>query len=115
MITTVGDNLARVFISAARRKCAGPDPGSTYDFQQLLARSGQALRVRRYCGARCGSDRLDVRRRECAARRKRESRHEVQARRPTKRFLAPWTARMREALGDTEYIAAFESGYCPVA
>jgi len=31
--------------------------------------------------------------------------------RPDEAFLEPWTARMREALGDTQYIAAFESGY----
>ena len=31
--------------------------------------------------------------------------------RPDEAFLAPWTARMREALGDAAYSAAFESGY----
>jgi hypothetical protein len=31
--------------------------------------------------------------------------------RPDEAFLAPWTARMRDALGETAYIAAFESGY----
>ena len=112
LVTTVCDNLARVFISRS-------EPERAWDL--VL----EALALSEAAGskwtAQCALDvtaglcavatdwAFAARMRGASEARTKDMKYKRDL--PDEAFLAPWTARMREALGDTAYLAAFESGY----
>jgi len=112
IITTVCDNLARVFISRG-----APERARDLILEVLTISVAAGTKWPGLCAfdvtAGLGAVATDwafaARMRGAAEARVKDMKYKRD--RPDEAFLAPWTARMREALGDTEYIAAFESGY----
>ena len=112
MITTVADNLARVFISQG-----APERARDLILEVLTLSSAAGSKWTGLCvfdvtaglGAVATDWTFAARMRGAAEARVKDMKYKRD--RPDEEFLASWTARMREALGDAEYIAAFESGY----
>jgi len=111
-ITTVGDNLARVFISRG-----APERARNLMLEVLALSVTAGSKWTGLCvfdvtaglGAVATDWAFAARMRGAAEARVKDMKYKRE--RPDEAFLAPWTARMREALGDTAYVAAFESGY----
>jgi len=112
IITTVCDNLARVFISRGEPERARD---LVLEAVTISAAAGSkwtalcAFDVTAGLGAVATDWTFAAQMRGAAEARLKDMKYKRD--RPDEAFLAPWTARMREALGDTAYIAAFESGY----
>jgi non-specific serine/threonine protein kinase len=112
IIGTVCDNLARVFISRSE-----PARARDLALEALTISEATGSKWTAVCAfdvtAGLGAVATDwvfaARIRGAAEARVKDMKYKRD--RPDEAFLAPWTARMREALGDTAYIAAFESGY----
>jgi tetratricopeptide (TPR) repeat protein len=112
IIATVGDNLARVFISRG-----APERAQDLILEVLTISAAAGSKWTGLCvfdvtaglGAVATDWAFAARMRGAAEARVKDMKYKRD--RPDEAFLAPWTARMREALGDTAYIAAFESGY----
>jgi non-specific serine/threonine protein kinase len=111
IIATVCDNLARVFISRGA-------PERARDLlQEVLTHSVAGSKWQALCafdvaaglGALAKDWTFAARMRGAAEARLKDMKYKRD--RSDEAFLAPWTARMREALGDPAYIAAFDSGY----
>jgi tetratricopeptide (TPR) repeat protein len=111
IIATVCDNLARVFISRGA-------PERARDLlREVLTNSVTGSKWQALCafdvaaglGAVAKDWRFAARMRGAAEARLKDMKYKRD--RSDEAFLAPWTARMREALGDPRYIAAFDSGY----
>jgi non-specific serine/threonine protein kinase len=111
-ITTVGDNLARVFISRG-----APERARNLMLEVLALSVTAGSKWTGLCvfdvtaglGAVATDWAFAARMRGTAEARVKDMKYKRD--RSDEAFLAPWTARMREALGDTAYVAAFESGY----
>jgi tetratricopeptide (TPR) repeat protein len=112
IITTVCDNLARVFISRG-----APERARDLILEVLTISAAAdskwtglcAFDVTAALGAVATDWKFAARMRGAAEARVKDMKYKRD--RSDETFLAPWTARMREALGDTPYLAAFESGY----
>jgi predicted ATPase/DNA-binding winged helix-turn-helix (wHTH) protein len=111
-ITAVCDNLARVFISRGEPERARDLVLEAFTISEAAGSKWTALcafDVTAGLGAVATDWTFAARMRGAAEARLKDMKHKRD--RPDEAFLAPWTARMRDALGDTAYIAAFESGY----
>jgi non-specific serine/threonine protein kinase len=112
VVTAVCDNLARVFISRSE-----PERARDLVLEAITISEAAGSKWTALCAfdvtAGLGAVKTDwafaARMRGAAEARIKDTRYKRD--RPDETFLAPWTARMREALGDTAYLAAFESGY----
>ncbi len=112
IVTAACDNLARVFISRSE-----PERARGLVLEAITISEAAGSKWTALCAfdvtAGLGAVKTDwafaARMRGAAEARIKDTRYKRD--RPDEAFLAPWTARMREALGDTAYLAAFESGY----
>ncbi len=112
VVTAVCDNLARVFISRSE-----PERARDLVVEAITISEAAGSKWTALCAfdvtAGLGAVKTDwafaARMRGAAEARIKDTRYKRD--RPDEAFLAPWTARIREALGDTAYSAAFESGY----
>jgi tetratricopeptide (TPR) repeat protein len=112
VVTAVCDNLARVFISRSE-----PERARDLVLEAITISEEAGSKWTALCAfdvtAGLGAVKTDwtfaARMRGAAEARIKDMKYKRD--RPDEAFLAPWTARMREALGDTAYSAAFESGY----
>jgi non-specific serine/threonine protein kinase len=112
IVTTVCDNLARVFISRS-------EPERAWDLvlEALVLSEAAGSKWTAQCALDVTAGLCAVatdwafaaRMRGASEARTKDMKYKRDL--PDEAFLAPWTARMREALGDTAYLAAFESGY----
>jgi len=112
IVTAVCDNLARVFISRSE-----PERARDLVLEAITISEAAGSKWTALCAfdvtAGLGAVKTDwafaARMRGAAEARIKDTRYKRD--RPDEAFLAPWTARIREALGDAAYSAAFESGY----
>jgi non-specific serine/threonine protein kinase len=112
IISTVCDNLARVFISRSEPERARDLALEALTISEATGSKWTALcafDVTAGLGAVATDWAFAARMRGAAEARVKDMKYKRD--RPDEAFLAPWTARMRDALGETAYIAAFESGY----
>jgi non-specific serine/threonine protein kinase len=112
IIATVCDNLARVFISRGE-----PERARDLVLEVLAIAEAAGSKWTALCafdvaagfGAAATDWTFAARMRGAAEARLKDMKYRRD--RQDEAFLAPWTTRMREALGDPAYIAAFDSGY----
>jgi predicted ATPase/DNA-binding winged helix-turn-helix (wHTH) protein len=112
IIATVCDNLARVFISRGEPERARDLVLEVLTISEATGSKWTALcafDVAAGFGAVAADWMFAARMRGAAEARLKDMKYKRD--RSDEAFLAPWTARMREALGDPAYIAAFDSGY----
>ena len=112
IIATVCDNLARVFISRGEPERARDLVLEVLTISEAAGSKWTALcafDVAAGVGAAATDWTFAARMRGAAEARLKDMKYRRD--RPDEAFLAPWTARMREALGGPAYIAAFDSGY----
>ena len=112
IVTTVCDNLARVFIARSEPERAWDLVLEALALAEAAGSKWTALCAFDVTAGLCAVATdwaFAARMRGAAEARVKDMKYKRD--RPDEVFLAPWTARMREALGDAAYSAAFESGY----
>jgi tetratricopeptide (TPR) repeat protein len=112
IVTTVCDNLARVFISRSEPERAWDLVLEALALSEAAGSKWTALCALDVTAGLCAVATdwaFAARMRGASEARTKDMKYKRD--RADEAFLAPWTARMREALGDAAYLAAFESGY----